>query len=61
MIPSAGNALAKFRKSLGNANNAKAAFSKFDSDGDAEITFDELRKGMGSNFNDNEMVCVCPG
>ena len=58
MIPSAGNALAKFRKSFGNANNAKAAFSKIDSDGDAEITFDELRKGMGSNFNDNEIRSV---
>merc|ERR1719410_3100056 len=58
MIPTAGNALAKFRKSFGNANNAKAAFAKFDSDGDAEITFDELRKGMGSNFNDNEIRSV---
>ena len=58
MIPTAGNALAKFRKSFGNANNAKAAFSKFDSDGDAEITFDELRNGMGSNFNDNEIRSV---
>merc|ERR1719438_269658 len=43
---------------VGNANNAKAAFSKFDSDGDAEITFDELRRGMGSNFNDNEIRSV---
>ena len=58
MIPTAGNALAKFRKSFGNAVNAKAAFSKFDTDGDAEITFNELRNGMGSNFSDNEVRSV---
>ena len=58
MIPTAGNALSKFRKTFGNAANAKSAFAKFDTDGDAEITFNELRNGMGSNFSDNEVKSV---
>merc|ERR1719342_1309721 len=58
MIPTAGNALQKFRKSFGNASNAKAAFSRFDSDGDAEVTFNELKSGMGGNFSDNEIKSV---
>merc|ERR1712223_942099 len=45
MIPTAGNALSKFRKSFGNAASAKAAFNKFDINGDAEITLNELQKG----------------
>ena len=58
MIPTAGNALLKFRKSFGNAANAKSAFSKFDTDGDAEITFNELKNGMGSNFSEAEIKSV---
>merc|ERR1719310_2371613 len=58
MIPTAGNALMKFRKAFGSATNAKAAFSKFDTDGDAEITLNELKNGMGSNFSENEVKSV---
>merc|ERR1719342_366348 len=58
MIPTAGNALQKFRKSFGNASNAKTAFNKFDTDGDAEISIQELKNGMGPNFSDNEVKAV---
>merc|ERR1719474_2401798 len=58
MIPTAGDALLKFRKSFGNAANAKAAFSRFDSDGDAEVNFNELKSGMGGNFSENEIKAV---
>jgi len=58
MIPAAGDALSKFRKSFQNIKNAKSAFSKFDTDGDAEITYQELKNGMGPNFSENEVKAV---
>merc|ERR1719309_307490 len=58
MIPTAGDALLKFRKAFTNVQNAKSAFNKFDTDGDAEITYQELKNGMGSNFTDNEVKAV---
>ena len=58
MIPSAGDALAKFRKQFKNIQNACADFNKFDVDGDEEITFDELSRGMGSGFSVNEVKAV---
>merc|ERR1719309_266136 len=58
MIPAAGDALSKFRKSFQNIKNAKSAFSKFDTDGDAEITYQELKNGMGPNFSENEIKAV---
>merc|ERR1719270_1866268 len=48
MIPTAGNALAKFRKAFGSAASAKNAFNKFDVNGDAEISYQELKNGVGS-------------
>merc|ERR1719309_172658 len=58
MIPTAGDALLKFRKAFTNVQNAKSAFNKFDTDGDAEISIQELKNGMGSNFTDNEVKAV---
>jgi Ca2+-binding EF-hand superfamily protein len=58
MIPTAGDALLKFRKAFTNVQNAKNAFNKFDTDGDAEITLQELKNGMGANFSDNEVKAV---
>merc|ERR1719410_2824126 len=58
MIPAAGNALNKFRKSFGNAASAKNAFNKFDVNGDAEISYQELKNGVGSAFNENEVKAV---
>lgn len=58
MIPTAGDALLKFRKSFTNVQNAKNAFNKFDTDGDAEINLQELKNGMGPNFSDNEVKAV---
>ena len=58
MIPSAGDALTKFRKSFKGIKNAQEAFLRFDSDGDEEISFEELAAGMGGNFNSNEVKAV---
>jgi len=58
MIPTAGDALLKFRKAFSNVQNAKNAFNKFDTDGDAEITVQELKNGMGPNFSENEVKAV---
>jgi calmodulin len=58
MIPSAGDALSKFRKQFKNIQNAKTDFNRFDADGDEEITFEELSKGMGSAYSDNEVKAV---
>jgi len=58
IIPSAGNALSKFRKAFKNISNVKDAFSKFDTDGDEEITFEELSNGMGGQFSTNEVKAV---
>ena len=58
MIPTAGNALSKFRKSFGNAASAKAAFNKFDINGDAEISYQELKNGVGGGFSENEVNAV---
>eukprot|EP00092_Neocalanus_flemingeri_P000651 GFUD01000693.1.p1 GENE.GFUD01000693.1~~GFUD01000693.1.p1 ORF type:complete len:3364 (-),score=1087.83 GFUD01000693.1:1093-10800(-) len=58
MIPTAGDALQKFRKTFANVQNAKNAFNKFDTDGDAEISAQELKNGMGPNFSDNEVKAV---
>ena len=58
MIPSAGNALNKFRKSFGSAASAKNAFNKFDVNGDAEISYQELKNGVGSGFSENEVKAV---
>ena len=51
LIPTAGDALFKFRKCFNGVQNAKSAFNKFDSDGDAEISLEELKRGMGGQFN----------
>ena len=58
IIPSAGDALSKFRKSFTGIKNAQEAFNRFDADGDQEITFEELAKGMGGNFSSNEIKAV---
>ena len=58
MIPSAGDALAKFRKNFSGIKNAQEAFNRFDADGDQEITFEELARGMGGNFSSNEIKAV---
>ena len=58
MIPSAGDALVKFRKQFKNIQNAKNDFNKFDADGDEEITFEELARGMGSSYSENEVKAV---
>merc|ERR1712128_32475 len=58
MIPTAGDALLKFRKCFTNIQNAKTAFNKFDTDGDAEINLQELKNGMGSKFSESEVKAV---
>ena len=58
MIPTCGDALIKFRKCFNGAQNAKNSFNKFDTDGDAEISFDELKKGMGGKFSEQEVRAV---
>jgi calmodulin len=58
MIPTCGDALIKFRKCFNGVQNAKTAFNKFDADGDAEITLEELKKGMGGNFSEQEVKSV---
>merc|ERR1719309_1788508 len=58
MIPTAGDALLKFRKAFTNVQNAKSAFNKFDTDGDAEISIQELKNGMGGKFTSNEVKAV---
>jgi calcium-binding protein CML len=58
MIPTCGDALIKFRKCFNGIQNAKAAFSKFDTDGDNEITVEELKRGMGGQFSDQEVKAV---
>jgi len=58
MIPTAGDALSKFRKAFSGIKNAKEAFDRFDADGDEEISMDELRAGMGNNFSANEVAAV---
>ena len=58
MIPSAGDALNKFRKCFTNVKNAQEAFIRFDADGDEEISFEELSSGMGSSFSSNEVKAV---
>merc|ERR1712106_549276 len=58
MIPTAGDALLKFRKCVTNIQNAKTAFNKFDTDGDAEINLQELKNGMGSKFSESEVKAV---
>jgi len=58
MIPTAGDALLKFRKVFANVQNAKNAFIKFDTDGDSEINIQELKNGMGPNFSESEVKAV---
>lgn len=58
LIPTCGDALTKFRKCFSNVQNAKTEFNKFDVDGDKEITLDELKKGMGGNFSQQEVNAV---
>ena len=58
MIPTCGDALIKFRKCFNGAQSAKNSFNKFDTDGDAEISFDEMKKGMGGKFSDQEVRAV---
>ena len=58
MIPTAGDALSKFRKCFKGVKNAKDAFSRLDSDGDEEISLEELKNGMGGNFSANEVKAV---
>lgn len=58
MIPSAGDALSKFRKCFTNVKNAQEAFMRFDTDGDEEITYEELTAGMGNKFSSNEVKAV---
>ena len=58
MIPTAGDSLIKFRKCFSNIKNAKDAFNRFDADGDEEISYDELKNGMGTRFSDSEVKAV---
>ena len=58
LIPTAGDALFKFRKCFNGVQNAKSAFNKFDSDGDAEISLEELKRGMGGQFSEQEVTAV---
>merc|ERR1719474_1558216 len=58
LIPTAGDALFKFRKCFNGVQNAKSAFNKFDSDGDAEISLEELKRGMGGQFSEQEVNAV---
>lgn len=58
MIPTAGDALSKFRKCFKGVKNAKEAFNRFDTDGDEEISLEELTNGMGGNFSSNEVKAV---
>ena len=58
LIPTAGDALFKFRKCFNGVQNAKSAFNKFDSDGDAEISLEELKRGMGGQFSEQEVRAV---
>merc|ERR1719228_1986276 len=57
-VSAGGDALIKFRKGFSDVKNARATFKKFDTDGDGEITLQELKKGMGSNFSEQEVNSV---
>merc|ERR1719326_1800801 len=57
MFPAANVAIGKLQQSFKNLNDVKAAFRKYDTDGDGHISRNELRQVMGS-FTDAEVDAV---
>merc|ERR1719320_252520 len=57
MFPACSEGISKLQKSFANLNEVKAAFRKFDADGDGHITRQEL-KGVMANFSDSDVDAV---
>merc|ERR1719458_742056 len=58
LIPTAGDALFKFRKCFNDLKSVRAAFKQFDADNDGSITRNEVIQGMqaaGKKFNQEEI------
>ena len=61
IIPSADEKISQLKKTIGSANNVAAAFKKFDTNNDGNISSQELAKGLkstGLNFTDQEVNVV---
>merc|ERR1712106_1236849 len=60
LFPSAADGLAKLKNSLKNIGSVRDIFKKFDTDGDGEISFAELKSGAKSlgEFSEGELSAV---